>query len=134
MTDNIYQSPEANLNDEGNGTSPLTMAQVLFSFKGRIGRKAFWLAMLAMLVFNIVVSFVTVIAPGELGGILYLILVLPVIWVSLAVQAKRWHDRNKSAWWILINLIPLIGAIWALIENGFMAGTPGGNDFGLPSA
>ena len=54
--------------------------------------------------------------------------------MSLAIQVKRWHDRNKSGWWVLIGLIPLIGGIWALIETGFLAGDDGENRFGWPSA
>jgi len=55
---------------------------------------------------------------------------LVLLWPSLAVQAKRWHDRDKSAWWVLINFVPLIGTIWSLVENGFLSGTPEANRFG----
>ncbi len=55
---------------------------------------------------------------------------LPLYWIGLAVTVKRSHDRDKSGWWILIALIPLIGAIWFLIEFGFLRGTPGPNRFG----
>ena len=48
----------------------------------------------------------------------------------MAIQAKRWHDHDKSALWLLINLIPYIGPVWALIENGFKPGTSGANRFG----
>ena len=53
-----------------------------------------------------------------------------IFWPSIAVQAKRWHDVNKSAWWLLINIVPIIGPLWALIENGFIAGTTGENRYG----
>ncbi len=39
---------------------------------------------------------------------------------------------DKSGWWMLIALIPIIGSIWFLIELGFLAGTPGPNRFGPP--
>jgi uncharacterized membrane protein YhaH (DUF805 family) len=48
----------------------------------------------------------------------------------LCVYGKRWHDRDKSAWWILIGLIPFIGWIWVLVEVGFLKGTDGPNRFG----
>lgn len=48
---------------------------------------------------------------------------LVILWPALAVQAKGWHVRDKTAWWILINVVPLIGTIWALVENGFLPGT-----------
>ena len=66
-------------------------------------------------------------------SIIVLLIYIPIIWMSLAVQVKRWHDRNKSGWWVLITLIPIIGSLWALIENGFLAGDDSQNDFGAPS-
>jgi uncharacterized membrane protein YhaH (DUF805 family) len=52
------------------------------------------------------------------------------IWTGIALQIKRWHDRDKSWVWIFIAFIPLVGAIWALIEVGFLDGTPGPNKYG----
>jgi uncharacterized membrane protein YhaH (DUF805 family) len=53
-----------------------------------------------------------------------------MIWVSLATQVKRWHDRDKSGWWCLINLIPYIGGIWVLVECGCLRATEGANSYG----
>ena len=53
-----------------------------------------------------------------------------LLWTALALQIKRWHDRDKSWVWIFISFIPLVGAIWVLVECGFMDGTPGPNKFG----
>jgi uncharacterized membrane protein YhaH (DUF805 family) len=43
-------------------------------------------------------------------------------WVALIlgviVYIKRFHDRDKSGWWVLIGLIPVIGSIWLLISQG----------------
>ena len=54
---------------------------------------------------------------------------LALLLPSLAVTARRLHDTDRSAWWILIALIPLIGAIVLLV---FLVqdGTPGPNRFG----
>jgi uncharacterized membrane protein YhaH (DUF805 family) len=71
------------------------------------------------------------VSPGRLawmGGLS--LLMLPVIWASLAISVKRWHDRNKSGWWVLIALIPVVGGLWTLIENGFLAGSDGPNRYG----
>ena len=67
-------------------------------------------------------------------SVITLIFYIPLMWVSLAVQVKRWHDRNKSGWWVLIGLVPVIGGIWALIENGFLAGDEAENRFGQPTS
>ncbi len=63
--------------------------------------------------------------------IIYAVVGILGIWVGLAVSVKRWHDRNKSGWWVLIVLIPIIGGIWALIELGFLPGTEGPNAYGV---
>jgi uncharacterized membrane protein YhaH (DUF805 family) len=67
-----------------------------------------------------------------LAGMILPIAMLALLWPSLAIAAKRWHDVDKSAWWILIALVPVIGGIVALVFNGFIAGTPGTNRFGQP--
>ena len=64
---------------------------------------------------------------GFIGGLFFYGL---LFWMSLALQVKRWHDRDKSGTWVFINLIPFIGWIWSLIECGFLDGTPGPNRFG----
>jgi uncharacterized membrane protein YhaH (DUF805 family) len=63
-----------------------------------------------------------------LSGLFVLASIIPAILVDI----KRWHDRDKSGWWMLITLVPIIGAIWLLIELGFLKGTPGPNQFGSP--
>ncbi len=55
---------------------------------------------------------------------------LIALWPSLAVAAKRWHDRDKSGWWVLISFIPILGFVWTFIECGCMKGTEGDNRFG----
>ena len=59
-----------------------------------------------------------------------MIVMLLLLWPALAILAKRWHDVDKSAWWILIALVPVVGGLIALVFNGFIAGTPGANRFG----
>jgi uncharacterized membrane protein YhaH (DUF805 family) len=108
---------------------------LLFSFEGRLNRLPYWGVALVMLALGIGLNF----AVGDLGAeqplttgpsILETLVLLLVFWIGLAVQVKRWHDRDKSGWWALINLVPLIGAIWVLIECGFLRGTSGRNRFG----
>ncbi|TWT96445.1 DUF805 domain-containing protein [Neorhodopirellula pilleata] len=57
-------------------------------------------------------------------------LLFPVLAMGIIVQIKRWHDRDKSGWWVLINAIPILGGIWSFIECGCMKGTNGPNQFG----
>ena len=100
----------------------------LFSFKGRISRKPFWIFNLCIFTAGLVFGLVAM--PGKEISRYQLMFMLWVLWPSLAVQAKRWHDVDKSALWILINFIPIAGPLWALVENGFRRGTSGPNRFG----
>lgn len=52
------------------------------------------------------------------------------VWVSLALQVKRWHDRDKSGAWVPIGAIPVIGGIWAFVECACLRGTFGRNNYG----
>ena len=116
------------------------------SFNGRIGRQQWWLGTIVLVVTvwiiifiigMIIASSMPMPAEGEMPDsvspvmiIVSIIIYIPFVWASLALSAKRWHDRDKSAWWILINLVPIIGGLWALIENGFLKGTEGANQYG----
>ena len=118
----------------------MSFTQFLFSFEGRISRSAYWLKFsLPVLGIYILMSFiVSTLAPAmdaygtplEKPGAAYMVVVaifalfaLALLWPSLAVAAKRWHDRDKSGWWTLISFIPIIGGFWMLIECGFLKGT-----------
>jgi len=103
---------------------------MLFSFEGRISRKPYWMFMLVVIVGSIITAAIDVATTGQETGIASLLFLLVIIWPLLAIQAKRWHDRDKSAWWILINIIPILGPIWVLVENGFLTGTENSNRFG----
>jgi uncharacterized membrane protein YhaH (DUF805 family) len=124
------------------------------SFDGRIPRKTFWLGYLVMLIVSwILMLLVSVVfgvsmfaspdptlseeaqmmqAMEQMNAMMLPlgIVLLLTLWPSLAIYTKRWHDRNKSGWWTLIIFVPLIGAIWMLIELGFLRGTEGANRFG----
>jgi len=106
----------------------------LFSFEGRITRSDFWLKFVVPYwVGLIVLSLLATLLGETIGGIIFLLMnliALVAIWPSLAVGAKRLHDRNKSGWWQLLLLIPVLGAIWFLIDAGCLPGTEGENQFG----
>lgn len=103
------------------------LISLLFSPSGRVNRTTYWITSFLFSVPLILVAFL----EDELGTPLYWIACLVVIYPAIVIQIKRWHDRNKTGWWILINLVPFIG-IWALIENGFLPGDPNENLYGLP--
>lgn len=141
--DNPYRAPQGEIITPTGGTNPASWKEILFSFRGRIPRRQFWASILFQ--FLLAVGFVIVVFlvgggfddegnPQGIGTLFGLIFIIPFyivsIWIGLAVSVKRWHDRDKSGWWMLIALIPLIGAVWAFIENGCLRGTVGPNRFG----
>jgi uncharacterized membrane protein YhaH (DUF805 family) len=108
-----------------------------FSPEGRVNRKQWWLwLVLPLTVISILLVFVDMATGnynpeagiGLFSGIFTLLSLIPAI----IVHIKRFHDRDKSGWWVLLGLIPFIGAIWLLIELGCLKGTPGPNRFGPP--
>jgi uncharacterized membrane protein YhaH (DUF805 family) len=104
----------------------------LFSFDGRIGRGPYWGISTTNIVANFVGFGLISIGNGTLTVLVVLVFVA-LIAISLAVSVKRWHDRDKSGFWIFINLVPIIGWLWAWIEQGFLPGTDGDNRYGVPS-
>lgn len=134
---NPYASPIGGATLNNDYSPRLTLSQVLFSFTGRIPRRTFWGVSLAVTVVFYAIIFTVALTVGEaneavagVAGLLLLALYIPVIWISFAVQAKRWHDRGKSGWWILIGFLPVIGAIWTLVECGCLRGSEGSNKYG----
>ena len=120
------------------------MTNLLFSFQGRVNRAKFWLVHIGIVVVEAVAlallgggaaimsadyDQVIVFFSGR-GGAIWGILGLLFFWISLAVAVKRWHDRNKTGWWVLIVLVPVVGPLWYLIECGFLKGTTGPNIYG----
>ncbi len=104
--------------------------RVLLDPRGRIARRTFWLwgvlALIAAGVLAHALLGITRVRREHAEHIVNLLL----LWPAIATSAKRWHDRNKSAWWVLIVLVPVLGWLWALVENGFLRGTRGDNRFG----
>jgi uncharacterized membrane protein YhaH (DUF805 family) len=82
------------------------------TFIGRSSRSAYWWWYLFSLI-AVVVALLIDLALGTriISGLVSLALLLP----NLAVLVRRLHDTGHSGWWILISLVPLIGAIVLLV-------------------
>jgi uncharacterized membrane protein YhaH (DUF805 family) len=113
-------------------TAGFDLLWLLFSFEGRIPRRVFWATTLALTVgfYAALFAVFAIVPPTKENVPLALVVVLPAAWSSLAVQSKRWHDRNKSGAWIFVGCIPVIGPLIAFIETGLLRGTVGRNDYG----
>ena len=133
--ENPYAAPQGEIIHPSSSFAPLTWKQILFSFQSRIPRRQYWagygIQMLASLVLGGIAGGAA--AASNSPGLMVAILV-PVyifaIWSGLALAVKRCHDRDKSGWFLLVGLIPIVGAIWLFIEVGCLRGTEGANRFG----
>ncbi|EEZ3504650.1 DUF805 domain-containing protein [Escherichia coli] len=101
-------------------------------FRGRARRKEYWMFILVNIIFTFVLGLLDKMlgwqrAGGE--GILTTIYGILVFLPWWAVQFRRLHDTDRSAWWALLFLIPFIGWLIIIVFN-CQAGTPGENRFG----
>jgi uncharacterized membrane protein YhaH (DUF805 family) len=102
----------------------------LLTTTGRITRATYWKFFGVFYGLMILLAFVSSERPSAGLSLVVGLVFIPLALIGIIVQIKRWHDRDKSGWWVLINLVPCIGALWTLIECGFLPGTPGDNRFG----
>lgn len=111
------------------------------TFSGRASRSEYWYFFL----FQLIVLVAANLLDGMLGtrstfagqgsvyihsyGYIYSLCGLLLLLPSLAASVRRLHDRDKSGWWLLITLLPLIGGIIFLVWI-VQKGTDGQNRFG----
>lgn len=111
------------MGDLRGSTLQMRLIPLLFSFEGRINREPYWLFFGACFLLSLLLQFVIGPPSGGEASVFWLIL----LWPALAVIVKRYHDRDKSGWWVLVHFfIPPIG----VMECGFLRGTLGDNRFG----
>ncbi|MFG2308760.1 DUF805 domain-containing protein [Streptomyces sp. NPDC048566] len=81
-------------------------------FSGRARRQEYWMFFL----FNLIIAIVLAILGRAMGtSILSGLYSLAVLLPGLGVAVRRLHDTDRSGWWILIGLIPLVGAIILIV-------------------
>lgn len=105
-------------------------AKLQFMFttaEGRIGRQTWWIGVLILFVAGIVLTALF----GRDGAVPFLLNVLMMV-AGIMLHIKRFHDRDKIGWWVLILFIPVLGVIWAIIDLGILEGSEGPNRFGPP--
>lgn len=96
------------------------------NFKDRATRTQFWMFVLFNFIAGVVLRSIGLIMPlfAFLCPVYNLVVLLPV----LAITARRLHDTDRSAWWVLLCLIPFVEGIIVLILCA-LPGTPGPNRF-----
>ena len=84
-----------------------------FDFNGNASRSEYWWFVL----FIIVVGFVLAAVSRTLSGIFSLLTIVPAI----SAATRRLHDTNRSGWWQLLVLFPVIGTLvlaYFLVQEG----------------
>lgn len=94
------------------------------TFEGRASRSEYWWY---LLFYTLLVMGVSMLGD-TLAGLLVLALLLP----SLAVQVRRLHDTNRSGWWLLLCLLPVLGTLILLVFY-CLQGVDEGNQYDLPT-
>jgi uncharacterized membrane protein YhaH (DUF805 family) len=95
-------------------------------FAGRARRTEYWMFFLFNIAIGIILEIIGLALRNE---ILYYLYGLTVLLPALAVAVRRLHDTDRSGWYLLIGLIPLVGAIVLIV---FLAteGQRGFNQYG----
>jgi uncharacterized membrane protein YhaH (DUF805 family) len=94
-------------------------------FSGRARRSEYWYYMLAYLVAYAVMAVIgNVLSTSIPGALLSLALLVP----SIAVGIRRLHDTNRTGWFLLLGLVPLVNILLIVFLVG--EGTPGPNQYG----
>src|SRR5262245_38096352 len=106
----------------------MSLTDLLFSFKGRINRKPWWLTTIAAgLAASIITAIIEIIArssgqtaidpvtnqvePTGIFGVLVGVVGLVNIWIAFALGAKRLHDRDRTGWWLIWEFLILVLAV-----------------------
>ena len=101
-------------------------------FSGRAPRAEYWWFYLLTVVAYIVAMILdSIVGAGGAGGfgLLSMVVMLGLFLPSMAAGVRRLHDTDRSGGWLLIALVPLIGAI-VLLVFWVLEGTGGDNRFG----
>lgn len=101
-------------------------------FSGRAPRSEYWWFTLFLLLAGFALGLVDslfFLTPAEQTGPLNMIFTLATLLPSLAVGARRLHDVDRTGWWLLLWLVPVLGwlvMLWWTVQPG----TRGPNRFG----
>ncbi len=85
-------------------------------FNGRASRSEYWWFVLFVLIASVIVGFICGFLFGEDTGqtvnsiIMFVAFFLP----GLGLSVRRLHDTGRSGWWVLLNLIPIVGGLIVL--------------------
>ncbi|MDU6926507.1 DUF805 domain-containing protein [Franconibacter helveticus 513] len=95
----------------------MTLQQWLFSFKGRIGRRDFWIWVVLWLV--AMAALFTLAGSNLLNSQTAAFMLVCLLWPTAAVMVKRLHDRGKSGAWAFLLILAwmLLAGNWVMLTG-----------------
>ena len=100
----------------------ISWGNLLFGFSGRINRAKWWLTVLVTVIISVLIQIVVAIHE-TVGGIVALIGFIVTIWIGLAAGAKRLHDLNRTAAWLVVFYgLPILLIIILIAAAGMSLG------------
>jgi uncharacterized membrane protein YhaH (DUF805 family) len=97
-------------------------------FTGRARRSEYWYWVLFTIILSVIASILQRAANNSQNGFITSIVGLAILLPSLAVAVRRLHDTSRSGWWILLGLIPVVGAIILIVF--YVQDSHGDNQYG----
>ena len=124
-----------------------SLRTTLFSFKGRLSRGRFWeYTVLTNIASTIILYLISIMffqiaaaerANGSVGAhapipaVIIAILYFAVfLWIALALLWKRFHDRGRTGWFVLVSLVPVLGLLWIAVDTYILPGKADANRYG----
>ncbi|HVN14070.1 MAG TPA: DUF805 domain-containing protein [Kineosporiaceae bacterium] len=107
------------------------LTQKYADFTGRARRSEYWWFVVFSIIVGIIASIIDSIIRTRWNngyGLIQMLANLALIIPGLAVGARRLHDTGRTAWWLLIGLVPIVGYIVLLIF--FVQDSQGENQYG----
>ena len=96
---------------------------------GRLGRAGFWLRNAVALP---ICLFVCISAESTLGPAAGLVAAALTTLFLVSTWGRRLHDRGRSAWWLLLAAVPVVGALALIVDCAFLGPRAGAQRFGTP--
>jgi len=100
------------------------------TFTGRARRSEYWWFVLFVALVSIVASVLDFYLSPDFM-VFQLIAGLALLLPELAVAVRRLHDTNRTGWWLLIGLVPVVGSI-VLLVFFLIDSDPATNRYGTP--
>ena len=119
-----------------------TLADLLFSYEGRIGCGTYWaIFIIHILIISLLITgfffapkvddaqdWLAKLVQGW-SATIALIYMFPALWIAFATIAKRWHDIGWTGWMTLTQLIPYVNVLIFFVL-GMIPGNKGSNEYG----